>query len=152
MGVDNGSHVMGYAVMDGETILDAGMVKTSAKDQGQRLSVIYTEFCVLLDQHKPDIVAIETPFINPKFMNAVIPLSHSRGVLVLAVAQRGIRRMDISAPSAKAAVGAKQKGKASVQCAVQVRLSLSEAPPPDVADSMALAICAAQKLASEAVQ
>ncbi len=142
MGIDNGSHVVGYAVLEDGALVTAGTIKSEAKDQGRRLAVIYEEFCKLLEDQKPDLVAIETPFINSKFMSAVIPLGHSRGVLVLALAQRNLKRLDVSPSEAKRAVGAKMKGKASVQEAVVRLLSLGSTPPPDVADAMALAVAA----------
>lgn len=141
MGIDVGSHTLGYAAMaDIQTLVDAGTVSSQSKDLGKRLHIIHHGLLELLAHHKPDLVVVETPFISRKFMNAVIPLTHARGVVLLAIAQLGLKRRDLSAPEAKAAIGAPARGKEGVQRVVTALLSLEAEPPPDVADAIALAI------------
>jgi len=149
MGIDNGSHKVGYAVICGFSLIDAGVIHAKSKNTGERLRTIYEESSKLIREHRPRIIAIETPFINRRFLNAAIPLGQSRGVLILAAVLANVPYLDVSPSEAKAIVGAKMVGKSSVQRAVMGMFGLSEEPPPDVADALALAVFAASQISPD---
>lgn len=106
LGLDPGSRITGYAVVSDGVIVDAGVFRLKQKELGHRLSELLCDIVALLSKHPDlDAVGVESPFINPKFRNAIIPLAQARGVLLAAVAGAGHSHLDISPSSVKQAVG-----------------------------------------------
>jgi crossover junction endodeoxyribonuclease RuvC len=70
-------------------------------------------------------------------------LGHTRGVILLAAAERGIDVAEYSPAEIKnAVVGTGQATKAQVQFMIKKLLRLKEAPSPsDAADGVAVALC-----------
>ena len=77
-------------------------------------------------------------------------MGHARGVILLAIARTGVRLMEFKPNEIKKSLtghGLAEKGR--MQRAVQSVFGLAEPPkPPDVADALAIALCAAGRLTS----
>jgi crossover junction endodeoxyribonuclease RuvC len=76
-------------------------------------------------------------------------MGHARGVVLLTGQSRGIRLEELASTEVKRAVtGHGHASKAQVQRAVMTQCGLKRLPqPPDVADAIAIALCAARRLA-----
>ena len=74
-------------------------------------------------------------------------MGHARGVILLAGGRHGLPVDEFAATEVKRAVtGHGHATKAQVQASVASQLGLQQVPdPPDVADAIALAICAARR-------
>ncbi len=107
----------------------------------QRLLVIAKEIDVWLDQHQPDVVAIERVFAQMN-VSTVMGVAQASGVVIAAAARRGIPVALHTPSEVKAAVtGSGRADKTAVTTMVTKILRLSVAPKPaDAADALALAI------------
>ena len=95
----------------------------------------------LLARLAPDVVVIETPFTG-RFPKAALALAETRGALLVALGRWGGRVVEIEPARMKAAVvGHGRAEKQQVAYVVRHALKLSEEPPADAADALALALC-----------
>lgn len=150
LGVDPGSRVTGYGIVDAHNgrlaFVVCGIVKTTTdRPFAFRLNEIFDGLNEVIQLHQPDVAAIEEVFLatNPR---SAIKLGHARGAAVVAAMQNGLAVHDYSPRAIKRAVaGYGQAGKEQVQHMVQVLLGLSGKPSPDAADALAVAICHANQ-------
>lgn len=149
LGIDPGTSLIGYGIIDAEkskygAVLCGAFRTPSNIPNRERVAAVFDFFLKLIKKHKPDVVAIESLFY---FKNAktVIAVSEVRGVLLLAAAHCGVSVSEHTPLQVKQAVSGYGKAeKAQVQEMVRIILGLRRAPhPDDVADALALAICAA---------
>jgi crossover junction endodeoxyribonuclease RuvC len=150
-GIDCGSNCTGYGVVDVQsgryetrlTAVAAGGLRL-AKDQALpvRLAYIFTELSALLEEHRPDVVAVEEVFYSVNAKSA-LKLGHVRGVALLAAAMQNLPVAEYAPLTIKSAVvGYGQAQKEQVQFMVARLLNLERAPEPaDAADALAIAIC-----------
>jgi crossover junction endodeoxyribonuclease RuvC len=125
------------------TLIDFGIIQTPARtEMGSRLQTIYDDLHSLLDEIKPDLVAIEQLFFYK--MGNTIPVAQARGVILLVVAQHQIPWVEFTPAQIKQAVaGYGNAQKPEVQAAVARELALDKIPrPDDAADALAIALTA----------
>jgi len=156
LGIDPGLRITGYGavqIADGAiepTLVEAGIFRLDAKKSIEsRLVQLFADLEALLDELKPDHMAVEKLYSHYKHPRTAILMAHARGVILLAAEKRDIIIEHIPATEAKKAVtGHGHATKSQMQQAVQMQLKLPEAPePPDVADAIALALTHARRLA-----
>lgn len=146
IGIDPGIARMGYGIIDvnGNHLRPVafGCIETPAHTPvGNRLRQIYEELSALLQQHKPDAMAVEELFFNRNTTTA-FTVGQARGVAILAGVQAGVSLAEYTPMEVKlAVVGYGRADKAQVQEMVRVLLALAERPKPDdTADALAVAI------------
>ena len=149
LGIDPGLNVTGYAAVDfaaGEpVIVEAGTLRTDPKaDLAERITQIHADLAELLGELKPALVAIEELYAHYKHPRTAILMAHARGVVLLAARQAGVPVEDLSATHVKKSLtGNGHASKQQVQRTIQAVCNLAELPePPDVADALAIALCA----------
>lgn len=145
LGIDPGSRFTGYGIIDveGDRAVPArfGVIKTGNGDFPQRLGVIFSELCELLDEFKPDEFAIEDVFVS-KNASSALKLGQARGAAICAAISRQLPVAEYSPRSVKQAiVGRGGADKVQVQHMVCVLLQLKESPAEDAADALAVALC-----------
>lgn len=147
LGIDPGIAIMGFGFIDqaGHRLVPVqyGSIRTDAGvPTEQRLRQIYDAVCAILDKYRPDAVAVEKLYFKKNVTNA-FSVGQARGVLLLAVAQRGIPVGEYTPMQVKQAVaGYGGAEKRQVQEMVRMFLKLPDVPKPDdVADALAVAIC-----------
>lgn len=147
IGLDPGSEITGYAVVEGKKIIEAGVLRQKHHhDLPARLAGLLTDIRELVERTKPEIAGVESPFINPKFKSAVIPLSHARGVIVAVLALAKVPVVSISPSEVKKGVGAPgNAAKAIVAMFVQDAYGLSAPVGPDCSDALAVAYAIASR-------
>ena len=124
-------------------LIDFGIIQTPARTEiGSRLQTIYDDMHSLLDEIKPDLVAIEQLFFYK--MGNTIPVAQARGVILLVIAQHQIPWVEFTPAQIKQAVtGYGNAQKPEVQAAVARELALDKIPrPDDAADALAIALTA----------
>lgn len=157
LGIDPGLNTTGYGVVDvgqGNTrLVEAGVVRSRAKASIEsRLDEIYSGVKEVVEQHRPDLVALEQLFSHYDRPRTAILMGHARGVICLAAAQAGIGVVHLEPTRVKKTMtGNGRAPKHQIQMAVKLQLGLPEIPTPaDVADALAVALCGHQlNLASE---
>jgi len=157
LGIDPGIAIMGFGFIDKEghklTPVQYGCIETVAGTSHElRLKQIYESICKLLDEYKPDTVAVEKLFFNKNVTNA-FSVGEASGVFMLAAAQRGLPISEYTPMQVKqAVVGYGAAEKRQVQEMVKMLLKLSVVPKPDdVADALAVAICHAHSIVPNAL-
>jgi len=153
LGIDPGLHITGYAAVDvvgrEPVIVEAGTLRTNAQgDLAERIAQIHADLAEVLAELKPDLVAIEKLYAHYKHPRTSILMAHARGVILLAARQAGVAVRDLSATEVKKNLtGNGHASKQQVQRTIQSLCGLAELPqPPDVADALAIALCAVRKL------
>lgn len=147
IGLDPGTEITGYAVVEGTEIIEAGVLRQKKHhDLPRRLAGLLDDMRELIDRTKPELAGVESPFINPKFASAVIPLSHARGVIVAMLARSGVTVLSIAPSEVKKAVGAKGNAKKdTVALFVKDVYSLKAPVGPDCSDALAVAHAASSR-------
>ncbi len=148
MGVDPGYGITGYGVLEvsGNRVshIDHGIISTPKDlDLPKRLSILFEKFEKLLDEIKPDLVAVEKLYFV-KNVTTALEVGHARGVILLSVARKGIEVFECAPQQVKISVsGYGLAKKRQVQEMVSRLLGLPEVPKPDdAADALAIAWCA----------
>jgi crossover junction endodeoxyribonuclease RuvC len=148
LGIDCGTEYTGYGVVDllfdrSLHCLTCGAIKLSPREPlPKRLRKIFEQLSVIIEEHRPDDVAIEDVFyaVNAK---SAIKLGQVRGVAMLAASSAGLEVAEYAPLSIKSAVvGYGRAEKTQVQHMVTQLLRLDAVPEPaDAADALAIAIC-----------
>src|SRR5262245_5999950 len=96
--------------------------------------------------HRPDVVALETPFVG-RNVRAALRIGEARGVILLAAAEEGVPVHEYAPAEVKrSVVGHGGASKPQVASMVQAWLGLPAPPrPADAADALGLALCHAQR-------
>lgn len=145
IGVDPGSRVTGYGIVDafprGLRYVASGRISTGRGPFPERLAEIYRAMAALIDEFSPDEFAIEEVFVarNP---GSALKLGQARGVAIAAAVAAGVEVAEYAARRVKqSVVGTGAAGKEQVQHMVRVLLELDGMPAEDAADALAVAIC-----------
>ncbi len=158
-GVDPGLRQTGYGVLsvdeacDSVRVLDAGILRCSRDEPlALRLAELAAGLDEVLDENRVDILAVEEIYSHCQRPRTGILMAHARGVLLLEAARRDIQVLHLAATSVKRHLtGNGRATKEQIQRAVADTLRLSRLPePPDVADALAIALCAACMLQQRA--
>ncbi|GAA0809565.1 crossover junction endodeoxyribonuclease RuvC [Spirilliplanes yamanashiensis] len=148
MGVDPGLTRCGVGVVEGVpgrpcTLIAYYVIYSEPDDElDYRLLHLDRSLTELIEEHKPDSVAVERVFSQHN-TQTVIGTAQASGVAVLAGARAGLGVTTYTPSEVKAAVtGSGTAGKAQVTAMVTRLLKLDAPPKPaDAADALALAIC-----------
>lgn len=159
LGVDPGLTRCGVGVIDSARARTVSFVSVSvirsAADSPleQRLLTIRDGLVALLDEHKPDVIAIERVFAQHN-VRSVIGTAQVAGIALLLAAERGLAVALHTPSEVKAAVtGYGRADKKQVTAMVTAILKLDTPPKPaDAADALALAICHAWRGGTTALE
>ncbi len=161
LGIDPGYGITGFGLIEasrGQYRLErCGAITTPANtDFSWRLEVIYNDMTELLRLAKPDVVAIEELFFGQNVTTG-IGVAQSRGVILLAIQQAGLKVHSYKPAQVKQAlVGYGSATKHQMQDMTKRLLHLQTMPKPDdAADAIAIALCHARSstsLLSQAMQ
>jgi crossover junction endodeoxyribonuclease RuvC len=146
LGIDPGLQVCGYAVVDGDSLIEAGAIRTNTKSPIEvKLNQIAEDIDSLLKKFKPEVVAVEELYSHYAHPKTAILMGHARGVILQACAAAGVEVKSFSATRIKKSLtGNGRASKEQVQRTIQTILHLPHLPePPDVADAIAAALCCA---------
>jgi crossover junction endodeoxyribonuclease RuvC len=136
---------MGWAVLDvqGSTyrLAGSGVVKPAEAGIVDRVTAIYGAVEALLDEWRPDCLAIEDVFYE-KNVQSAIKLAYARAAVFIAVRRRGLAVYEYSpAEVKKTLVGNGRAEKEQVAYMVRVLTGVSKPMAPDESDAVGLAVC-----------
>ncbi len=148
LGVDPGLTRCGVGVVDGVAgrplrMCGVGVVRTPAgAETARRLVDVEAGLEQWLDEHRPDVVAVERVFSQHNVRTAM-GTAQASAVAMLCAARRGLPVALHTPSEVKAAVtGNGRADKAQIGAMVTRLLRLDAPPrPADAADALALAIC-----------
>jgi crossover junction endodeoxyribonuclease RuvC len=159
LGIDPGLSITGYGCVDlvprrpEPRIVEAGVLRLKAKaPMAFRLAQLYEDLTGLIDELRPEVMVVEQLFSHYRHVRTSILMGHARGVVLLAGQSRDVRIDELQPTEVKKAItGNGHATKVQIQQAVMSQCKLAEAPsPPDVADALAIALCAARRLMTDA--
>jgi crossover junction endodeoxyribonuclease RuvC len=145
LGVDPGSLACGWAVVSRTgsrlELLDSGVIRSPrGADFDQRILGIHTRLSEVIARHRPQFMAVESPFVEKNAATA-IKLGQIRGGILLTAGLNGLPVGDYNPMQVKKAVsGYGWADKTQVGKMVMVLLNLKTALPADAADAAAVAI------------
>ncbi len=154
LGIDPGYGITGFGLIEAQAgqyrLERCGVITTPANtDFSWRLEVIYHDMTELLRLAKPDVVAIEELFFGQNVTTG-IGVAQSRGVILLAIQQAGLKVWSYKPAQVKQAlVGYGSATKHQMQDMTKRLLHLQAMPKPDdAADAIAIALCHARSSTS----
>src|SRR5512136_2539939 len=146
LGIDPGSRITGYGIIDKEgnrlIHVDNGAIFTdSHKDFPMRLQRIYRGLTEIIEQYRPDAVAVENIFFANNVQSA-LKLGQARGAAIVAGVNAGLPVFEYTALQVKqAVVGHGRADKQQVQKMLKALLNLPETAQEDASDALAAAVC-----------
>lgn len=104
--------------------------------------MLYEEISRVINEFNPDVAAVESMFFQ-KHIRSIFTLGHARGVILLAIAQKGIPMIEYSPREVKkAVVGNGNASKQQVRFMIDKMLKLKAKPATDDAyDALGIAFC-----------
>ncbi|MEE2972368.1 MAG: crossover junction endodeoxyribonuclease RuvC [Planctomycetota bacterium] len=154
LGIDPGLRLTGYGMVEvsGRTepsIVEGGVIRIPTDlPLPARLRRLHEDVRGVLADLAPDLMAVETVFTHRDRASTGVRMGHARGVILLAAAQSGLSVVEHPpAQVKKSLTGDGAADKSRMQAAIAVRFGLDAPPePPDVADALAIALCAAHRI------
>lgn len=147
LGIDPGIAIVGYGVVDKEgnsykTIAYDAVTTKAHTPLEDRLSLVYTGICQIIQEYKPDAMSIEELFFNNNAKTA-LTVGQARGVIILAAYQNHVPIYEYTPLQVKQALtGYGRASKMQIQQMMKSMLGLTQIPKPDdVADALAIAVC-----------
>ncbi|MDY6326477.1 MAG: crossover junction endodeoxyribonuclease RuvC [Bacteroidales bacterium] len=100
LGIDPGTNVLGYAVLDTELNKSAVEVLSVLQmkkmpDMYDRLKYIYEKINAVIVQYKPDVLSIEAPFYG-KNVQSMLKLGRAQGIVIAACLHAGMEVYEYS--------------------------------------------------------
>lgn len=147
LGIDPGTTIMGYGLIRQKgnqiSLIKMGVIKLGKlKDQMLKLQMIFNRTVSLIDEYKPDEMAIEAPFYG-KNVQSMLKLGRAQGVAMAAGLHRSVPIFEYSPRKIKQSITG--NGNASKE---QVAGMLSKLIGPlldidslDATDGLAVSVC-----------
>ena len=145
LGIDPGSRLTGFGIIDADGArvrhVVNGAIRTADGPFPQRLRCIFEQLSQVLDEYRPDAVAVEQVFVN-RNVDSALKLGQARGAAICAAVVRDLPVAEYAPLQIKqAVVGTGGANKEQVQFMVRALLKISQPLQPDAADALAVALC-----------
>ncbi len=147
LGIDPGTKVMGYGLVKEigtkTELISLGVVKMDKIDDHMlKLQRIFEKTLALIDNYKPDCLAIEAPFYG-KNIQVMLKLGRAQGVAMAAALSRNVEVTEYSPRKIKQSItGNGNATKEQVAAMLQTLLKFQETPDfLDATDGLAVAVC-----------
>ena len=157
LGIDPGFERLGIAVLERitearpqgkEKVIFSECFKTSSKlEFSERLNLIGEEVRNIIKKYKPDVLAIETLFLNTN-QKTVMRVAEARGVVIYEAAQAGLKVFEASPPQIKiATTGSGRADKAQINKMVKMLVEVDKnKTSDDELDAIAITLTACAHL------
>ena len=148
LGIDPGTNLLGYGVVRVDDssrphYVDMGVVDLRRMpDVYQKLEIIFEKVGALCDLHRPDDLAIESPFYA-KNAQVIFKLGRAQGAAMIAALSRDVPVFEYAPRKAKMAIcGNGAASKEQVALIVEKTLGINiEAKHLDATDALGIAMC-----------
>lgn len=147
LGIDPGTLIMGYGIISIDknkiSLVEMGVLKLSKhKDHGKRLHFIFEKVSALVENHRPDAVALEAPFYG-KNVQSMLKLGRAQGVAIAAAMAHGSSTIEYAPRKIKQMItGNGNASKEQVWKMLQAQLKFQDDPRYlDATDAVAVALC-----------
>ena len=154
LGIDPGTNILGYGIIrvdsKGPHYVDMGVFDLrKISDPFEKLANIFAGVGELMDEHKPDELAVESPFYG-KNAQVILKLGRAQGAAITAAVMPGIPVAEYAPRKAKIAIcGNGAASKEQVAMMIQKTLKVDLDPKYlDATDALAIALCHHYQLAN----
>lgn len=148
LGIDPGLNRTGYAILErsarSPVLREGGVIRTTVGlSLAERVVEIGRGLREVIEEFKPDVLAIEQVFSTAKYPKTAILMAHARGAILFAAADVGIPIIHYTPTQIKRLLtGSGHATKEQIQHAIRHELKLETVlEPNDVADAFAVALC-----------
>ena len=145
MGVDPGSRITGYGVIEttasGVRYIASGCIRVQADAFPDRLKQIFEGVSEIIALYQPKQMAIEQVFMH-KNADSALKLGQARGAAICATLNQDVPVFEYAARQVKQAlVGKGSADKLQVQHMVKILLSIQGSMQIDASDALAIGLC-----------
>lgn len=147
LGIDPGTIIMGYGLIHVKnnqlSLLNLGVIKLDKyDDHAIRLKKIFERTVSLIDEYKPDELAIEAPFFG-KNVQSMLKLGRAQGVAIAAALSRSLTVNEYSPKKIKMSItGNGNASKEQVAAMLQNLLGFKNTSSHlDATDALGAAVC-----------
>lgn len=147
LGIDPGTNIMGYGLIQQHgnkiELITMGILKLgNYSNHALKLKKIFERTLGLIEQYKPDELAIEAPFFG-KNVQSMLKLGRAQGVAMAAALYKDLPIFEYSPKKIKQSItGNGNASKEQVAAMLQNLVKIEEAPEfLDATDGLAAAIC-----------
>lgn len=145
IGIDPGSRVTGYGVLDTDgfrhSYVASGFIPIKGDALPEKLGIIFREVAAVIDEWQPDAMAIESVFMS-RNADSALKLGQARGAAICAGVNANLSVDEYAARVIKkAVVGTGAADKQQIQIMMQKLLGLEQKLQSDEADGLAIAMC-----------
>lgn len=145
LGIDPGSRYTGFGVLDfagtSASYVASGTIRSPLGPFADRLRMIFTSMRGIVDEYRPDVVAIESVFMSRNAASA-LKLGQARAAALCATFVGQVEVFEYAPREIKlAVVGTGSATKEQVQHMIVSMLKLDGTPAGDAADALAAALC-----------
>lgn len=147
LGIDPGTTVLGYGIIHIQgkkmSLLNFGIVQLhKLENQPDKLKRIFDRIDGLIQEYKPDELAIEAPFFG-KNVQSMLKIGRAQGVAIAAALRMGIPYEEYTPKRIKQSItGSGNASKEQVAAMLQTLLQFEEMPKYlDATDGLAAAVC-----------
>lgn len=149
LGIDPGTNIMGYAVIEVQLrptklrLIDIDVLHMKSESEPYiKLKRIFEHIQQVIQEHKPDVMAIEAPFFG-KNVQSMLKLGRAQGVAIAAGMVKGLEVCEYSPKKIKQSVTG--NGNASKEQVAAMLSTIMQEPLTeqyaDATDALATAIC-----------
>ena len=147
LGVDPGTNLLGYALMEGAaeriSVLDLGVIRMrNTETQEEKLTRIFKGLNQLILEFQPQALAIEAPFYG-KNIQSMLKLGRAQGIAIAAALHQGLPFAEYPPKRVKQAITG--NGNATKEQVSALLVHLTGNPltgvPLDASDALAVAVC-----------
>jgi len=155
LGIDPGLSITGYGCVEivenaaEPRLVEAGVFRLKSKQSlAFRLAQLHDDLAAVLEELQPQTMAVEKLFAAYRHPRTPILMGHARGVVLLLAQLRSIELVELNATEVKKSItGNGHAGKEQMQRSIMSQCRLLTLPePPDVADAIGIALCAARRI------
>lgn len=144
IGIDPGSRVTGYGIIESNghqsQHIASGCIRLSGDNFPDRLGQIFRQVNEVIQQHQPDVMAIEDVFVS-KNPSSALKLGQARGAAICAGITNGLDVSEYTPRTVKqSVVGNGGADKMQVEQMVRLILKLESPLASDQADALAIAL------------
>jgi crossover junction endodeoxyribonuclease RuvC len=147
IGIDPGTNRMGYGVLEVEggtlhAVVIGDIELHKLRDPYRKLEHIFVRVLALIDEYKPDEVALESPFFGEN-VQSMLKLGRAQGVAMAAALYRGVPVFEYAPRRVKQAItGVGSAAKEQVAAMLKGMLGIDYDPRRlDATDGLAVALC-----------
>ena len=147
LGIDPGTTIMGYGLItqsgNNPVLMNLGVIELHKMDDHyERLKKIFDRVLKIIDEYKPDHMALEAPFYG-KNVQSMLKLGRAQGVAMSAALYRNLPIFEYAPRKIKQSItGNGNASKEQVARLLQSMMEIEELPGNlDATDGLAAAVC-----------